>query len=160
MIYFSGKQLQMKWRHIKDAYVKSRRAEKNVKSGTSFKSSKPYVYSKSLRFLDNLQIQRKIHDSLPSGGPECSGISREVQEGFQQRKKTKTSQVVVNELIEFKNNQGQKPEEDADRLFLLSLLPDVKSLNGDQKRALKMKFLQAIDDVKSQRTLYGIKQHM
>lgn len=45
---FAGRSLQVKWKNVRERYLKLLRNEKNAASGSGASSKKPYAYSKHL----------------------------------------------------------------------------------------------------------------
>lgn len=75
---------------------------------------------------------------------ECDGsVSKQTK-----RKKEQITPFQKNLLDLMKNAPVHKPEDfDADKSFLLSLLPDLKKMNENQKLELKIQFMQSVKNI-------------
>lgn len=58
MIYFKGKEVQKRWKSMKDSYVKSIKTQEG-RSGDPTKVKKPYVFYKQMSFLQSVVQQRE-----------------------------------------------------------------------------------------------------
>ncbi|XP_069686126.1 ABC transporter F family member 4-like isoform X2 [Periplaneta americana] len=162
-----GKLLKDKWRHIRDNYMKFINPETSPNANLK-KKKKKYVYADSLCFLQHLVKKRRTRS--------VNQEKEEEEEEQQQQQEVNTSQkqVMVNSVAEklstslkpaprtrkyedvrdfqkelvVKLNKQKPEDEDADRAFLLSLLPDYRKLNDDQKIDFRIHALQFFRDIR------------
>jgi hypothetical protein len=97
LILFSGKDLQVKWKSIRDAYIRSIKIQ-NKKFGDATAKTKKYVYAKQMEFLNKTLSHNRTEDSnansandspLPDmAGPEGSQNIQDLNLATQQTPST------------------------------------------------------------------------
>ncbi|CAH1984562.1 unnamed protein product [Acanthoscelides obtectus] len=78
-----GREVQLKWKSLRDAYVRTIRQSKGKKSGASAKAVKTYIYAKQLGFLRKVTGSRQTESSLPSTsreGQEDMDVSKDIND--------------------------------------------------------------------------------
>lgn len=147
MIIFSVREFKTKWRHIKDNFMKMIRHNKNVENGNLTKKKqkikKPYIYSEKLQFLMTNEIKAKPRKNLRVKNTEMEENNDSVLRPHKMLKTSKVTQC-SSQSYDFPLEVTVSPTapsatEDYDRLFLLSMLSDYKSLDEDEK--LEFKFM-------------------
>nr|XP_013189923.1 unnamed protein product [Amyelois transitella] len=131
-IYFfiTGRSLQIKWKNLRDAFMKECRRQKNIKSGAGAKKNNQYRFYNQLLFLKPYAGKNKTQNSLSAGDDESVGEGNESVRGPYEdralgtkRKKSDPAEEMTRELIDtLKTSINKKEnEEDPDRQFMLSL---------------------------------------
>lgn len=154
---------QKKWRSIRVCYTRELQKKKEVKSGSEVKARKQYVYFEQLRFLDTLC--KKTSSSIDENDGEETGQDeddhehrelnqetiREIENPVNKGKKKKRTRQEDDELIEILKKkivsdvENKKcDEQDGDRLFLLSLLPEIRKVLPERKLKLRSDLLATI----------------
>lgn len=133
---------------------------KKLKSGSETSRKNPYVYYNQLLFLKPI-IQNKptetniIPDADESGDDLRGSFNTNVLNNEPNSKKKKVNQrnSVENEIInalhqsvELRKEQTKNYEEDADRLFLLSLLKPLKEIPEHLRFSVKMDLMKVINN--------------
>ncbi|CAI6373725.1 unnamed protein product [Macrosiphum euphorbiae] len=141
-------ELQKKWKSLRDSY----RRKCITKSGQAATRSKPYIYANVLEFLRPTMQNRTTESNIQSSEDEKRSWPIPMQRPPNKKlkknpKKTATSNF-GSSLLKILENR-QKIPEDPEKSFLLSLLPQIKSLDEDQKTRLYVEFLNAIQRVKN-----------
>ncbi|KAF9405658.1 hypothetical protein HW555_013706, partial [Spodoptera exigua] len=173
-------ELQKKWKHLRDYYVKEK--QDNTRSGSAAPKKRKNSYIELLRFLDVVKESRVSSGNIsaPAGDNDqnensCDEISTntntqprnanaqetvtenfippqtEEVSGTSQMKKKPKMTAFQQSLITAMNKKQQSPkaaEEDADTKFLLSLLPQIKSLNERQNCEFRMEVMNLIYKLK------------
>lgn len=173
-------ELQKKWKHLRDYYVKEKKQE-NTRSGSAAPKKRKNSYVELLRFLNVVKESRVSSGNIsaPVGDNDqnensCDELSistnaqpsnansqqtiienlsppqtDEVAGTSQIRRKPKMT-VFQQSLITAmnKNRQSPKEVEDADTKFLLSLLPQIKSLNERQNCEFRIEVMNLIYKIK------------
>jgi hypothetical protein len=144
--------LQRKWKSLRDCFSRELGRVKKLKSGSETSRKNPYVFYNQLLFLKPI-IQNKSTETniMPDadesgddlGGPSTSQVSN--SEPSSKKKKTTSINLLEKEIIEalhksveLREEQTKKYEEDADRLFLLSLLKPLKEIPEHLRFSVKM----------------------
>ncbi|GBM68724.1 hypothetical protein AVEN_69136-1 [Araneus ventricosus] len=160
-MYFSDALLQKKWKNIRDWF--SRELGEKPKSGDGSRKKTPYMYSQQLQFLRDTLAFRKTTNSLVPDVQVCgdtdfnvSSPSIDVTEEATKpppRKRSRTNNhLIEKKIIEVlgKNMTDRqeiaKNNQDADRLYLLSLLPALKFIQPHLILKAKMKILEVLDE--------------
>ncbi|KAH9633053.1 hypothetical protein HF086_000413, partial [Spodoptera exigua] len=127
--------LQKKWKHLRDYYVRERKKESDVRSGSAAAAKKrktPYV--EMLRFLDVVREMRPTTSNLEDKFDETSGEENQLQETGSESsnsnskpgsRKTQSMTLFQRSLINSMEKSSQD-DNDSDKQFLLSLLPQMK----------------------------------
>lgn len=163
--------MKNKWRHIRDNF------QKHIQQGKSGDAApckkKKYVYADALNFLLNSMEKRKTSgnvadneevsedtryheddvdveehaENVSSNEPgTITRPTRILRSGNQQRGQSKLTQFQA-ELLH-KLDATSKDHEDADKAFLMSLLPDYRKLNDDEKLDFKFTTLQFFRNIR------------
>ncbi|XP_077300365.1 uncharacterized protein LOC143921112 [Arctopsyche grandis] len=148
----TGTTIQKKWKSIRDAF--SRELKKNnSKSGSGTKISKPYAYFNNLLFLKPL-YETKPKEQDNTDGNEILNIEDDINDDhinasdiYVQTTKPSTSgkrkyeehlfKILADSVLNKRRNM-ETGDNDPDKQFLLSLLPDLK--NMDQSTKFDVKF--------------------
>lgn len=158
---FLGIILQRKWKNIRDRYARELK-EKKGKSGQGRKGKSTYLYTNQLAFLSGVILPRTTDTSLntmdPSSpnenGPplESQVVLDEPSDVPEVSKKRKVNMVerklldaIETHNIRQKEKSKTEKTDDDDRLFLLSLLPFMKSIPPHFKLAARMDIMQTIN---------------
>ncbi|XP_060810011.1 uncharacterized protein LOC132904103 [Amyelois transitella] len=78
-IYFfiTGRSLEIKWKNLRDAFMKECRSQKNIKSGAGAKKNNQYRFYNQLLFLKSYAGKNKTQNSLSAGDDESVGEGNE-----------------------------------------------------------------------------------
>lgn len=178
---FTVDELQKKWKHLRDYYVKEKKQD-NTRSGSAAPKKRKNSYIELLRFLDVVKESRVSSGNISASAGDndqnensCDEISTntntqprnanaqvtvtenfippqtEEVSGTSQMKKKPKMTVFQQSLITAMNKKQQSPkaaEEDADTKFLLSLLPQIKSLNERQNCEFRIEVMNLIYKIK------------
>ncbi|XP_077283229.1 uncharacterized protein LOC143909198 [Arctopsyche grandis] len=132
-----GKFMMSKWKSLKDCFNRELREQKKHKSGDSAKNRKQYEYFERLLFL----LPNTEKRERPSKISEPQSVNENRNTHGTKRKNS----FEENLLTILKNKKTNADEDDCDRLFLLSFLSDMKRLPIRSKHAVKLQFLQAMN---------------
>ncbi|XP_077298777.1 uncharacterized protein LOC143919995 isoform X1 [Arctopsyche grandis] len=128
-------QIQRKWKSLRDSYKRERIKQKYVKSGAAASGRKQYLYLNQLSFLSVLAETKPDSLNQEQGSPSPAPVP-----GKNIKKKSrlmsnieKTEQEVLQNISENIKIKKAQSEDDADRGFLLSLLPFIKNIHVDVK---------------------------
>lgn len=155
--------LQKKRKNIRDRYARELKENKG-KSGQGRKVKSSYMYANQLGFLSDVIQRRPTDTSMDDGAPlSPNSQSESASESpatihddsptvhvAKKRKGNTLEQKLVEALDNHSIRQKQKAqtvnsEEDDDRLFLLSLVPFMKSIPPHFKFAARMDIMQSIN---------------
>jgi len=149
--------LQKKWRNIRDCFVKAHKA-KETKSGSAAKRKSHYVFYDSLLFLkDTVAVNSTTPNITFNAEENNQDETEEVQHiavyssdsscSPKINKKSKNDNV-GRELIGIlsKNLETKNVEDDADRLFFLSVVKDFKKIPEHLRMQTKLDILKVIHD--------------
>ncbi|CAG9771468.1 unnamed protein product [Ceutorhynchus assimilis] len=151
--------LQKRWKNIRDRY--SREIKKNQgKSGKGQKGKSAYKYTSQLWFLNDV-IQRLPADASMDDIKLETGLAAETststvydEPSAEHVTKKRKGNIVERKRVEALaspniNQEGQiqtiNSNEEDDRLFLLSLVPFLKSIPPHSKLAARMDIMQSIN---------------
>lgn len=158
---FLGINLQRKWKSLRDCFSRELARVKKLNSGSETSRKNPYVYYNQLLFLKPI-IQNKPtetninipNDHVSEGdlrGSSCSQVSN--NEPSYKKKKTTLIKPIEKEIInalhksaELREEQMKNYEEDADRLFLLSLLKPLKQIPEPLRFSVKTNLMKVINN--------------
>uniref|UniRef100_A0A0P4W354 MADF domain-containing protein n=1 Tax=Scylla olivacea TaxID=85551 RepID=A0A0P4W354_SCYOL len=148
-----GKELQIRWKRIRDAYVRnSRKLKDESKSGSGAVKTHRYIFAEQLSFLRNVGENRETTDTfVPTHETEdgaedaCQNLSATQQNPSAKSKKKKSN--LLEKLIKFMD--GYEEKEDDDKDFFMSMLPSVRTLNSEQKIEFRMEVLAALKNIRS-----------
>lgn len=146
--------------------MKECRRQKNIKSGAGAKKNNQYRFYNQLLFLKPYAGKNKTENSLPAGDDESVGEGNESVGGpyyedrslSTKRKKSDPPEEMTRELIDaLKSSMSKKVnEEDPDRQFMLSLVPDFKKVPDRLKSIVKINIIKCISQ--AQDVMYNYKE--
>ena len=163
-LHLSGKEVQARWRSIRDAYVKKhRKRQHDAKSG--FKVSRPYIFSDQLSFLKKFLVkcnaktvvsplvkeeETKVakEEGTEEATQESTFVEASTHAGGVSKKRKISLSDVMTRLLESQHERMNEDRDD-DRNFFMSLLPIVRTLNEDQKLEFRMQVMQLVRLIKS-----------
>ncbi|RVE52805.1 hypothetical protein evm_002462 [Chilo suppressalis] len=160
-----GRSLQIKWKNLRDAFMKECRRQKNIKSGAGAKKNNQYRFYNQLLFLKPYAGKNKTQNSLSAGDDESVGEGNESVGGPYEdralgtkRKKSDPAEEMTRELIDtLKTSINKKEnEEDPDRQFMLSLVPDFKKVPDRLKSVVKINIIRYISQAQDE--MYNYKE--
>lgn len=158
-------QYQKKWKSLRDSYMREKKTQKAIKSGSAAKTHKVYVFYEQLKFLEAGCTRKKTTDSFTNDQENGSGEEEDVdgdleevtvetssqQERRQIRKRSSKENTNKQEedLIEilkakYLREDSNTVEPDADKLFLLSLYDDLKAVPPHLKVRVKSQMLEIL----------------
>ncbi|XKL62922.1 hypothetical protein PGB90_002755 [Kerria lacca] len=164
----SAVQYQKKWKSLRDCYMRERRSQKSIKSGSAAKHHKVYVYYENLKFLEAAIRDIETTDSLPVEQQPTISDEEDVDGDLQEKTEEISSKTVKrthsNSINNSKKRSSKDREEeelfqilkhkylkhdsqlepDGDKLFLLSLYDEMKSLPSQVKIRVKSQILEII----------------
>ncbi|KAF5301289.1 hypothetical protein FQR65_LT19238 [Abscondita terminalis] len=155
--------LQKKWKNVRDRYSREVQQRKG-KSGDGFKKKSPYVYTQQLSFLEDTIKNRTTSNSMDNNeqesqeteNPEDSSTSLSLRSELStettnigKKRRLNPVETKLIEALDRKAEERKKKEkineEDDDKLFLLSLLPSLKSIPLHFKLNARMDIMQSIN---------------
>lgn len=158
------KEMKKKWRHIRDHFF---RILNKGKSGDSAHSRhKKYMYADSLSFLLNWESGRPTSESVVSQEEteeDPLDLYEQTMEDSEETEETEhdgmtatpdaenataMNQSLQHQLLKYLESVPKVEEEDADRMFILSMLPNFKALTESQKLDFKIMSLQFFKNAK------------
>ncbi|XP_005108692.1 uncharacterized protein LOC101863378 [Aplysia californica] len=169
--YKAAVELQRKWKSLRNSFRRELAISKKLKSGSAADTGrKEYMYFQKLSFLLPICHDTKSQTEGASDSDCCAqqdsnpeiaaGPSRPVHQ-TRKRKSTSSSSSSSEDLLLqtlAKNIERKiKGPEDADRHFLLSLLPHFKSISDNMKLELQGEFLAVLSKYR-QRTVSARQQ--
>lgn len=167
MFFFIGKDVQRRWKSIRDAFVKEVRAlkeEAEADHPPAYKR-KPYVYYDLMAFLTPMVEHRRTYSSLVrAGGGYCSDNNDDAS--LPSSDFPFCSMMAINsdsmtddgclpadddnlfpdEVVATTFADEYNGEIDEDRLFMLSLVPSIKRLDDEHKSSIKIKIAQMVHE--------------
>lgn len=160
-----GKELQLKWRSIRDAFVRYNRASKKTKSGDPATNTRKYIYARQLEFLLLVPSCNETEDSLAKESLEGNELIQENREEAQDfndqhsyvsnepststmyRRKKKNMEEKLGTYMEVMSRQSEatmSQQKDDDYNFLLSILPIMKKLSDVEKLKCRCDIMQLL----------------
>ncbi|KAH9641329.1 hypothetical protein HF086_002651 [Spodoptera exigua] len=108
-----GRSLQIKWKNLRDAFMKEYRRQKNIKSGAGAKKNNQYRFYNQLLFLNPYAGINKTENSLSAADDKSIGEGKESVGGpykdSPKRKKSDHSEEMTRELIDpLKSSMSKK----------------------------------------------------
>lgn len=166
--------LQKRWKNVRDQFKKFQNKIQLLDAEAIAKLAKPYIYAESLDFLIPVLETKTIKKPRTSNSRSVRKRRQTVDQqtiaaaaaasgtpAYGLRKKIVKTENDINKTESKENNHDKTipvemdvslplkiEEEGPEKLFLLSLLPQIKELNSDQKNYLYIEFLQAIQKAK------------
>lgn len=153
-MFVIGKDVQKKWRSLRDSFKKELNLQKNTKSGQGKSNRRKYIYFEQLLFLEPTLEGRQMSGNYTapmSNSSEEQETPQSVTKSTPKRplterpKKRKTPSYEESLLQILSDNKQE--EIDEDKSFLLSLLPSFKQLSPQQKLVVKTQYLQVMHNV-------------
>ncbi|KAL4718065.1 hypothetical protein ACJJTC_011810 [Scirpophaga incertulas] len=133
--------LQKKWRHIRDAYARDLKKQRESKSGSEAKTKRKYVYFDRLQFLSELyEIKpdsKGKNNQTGDAATASTSKSKSKNSSTNDNDETNTLLKILAERLQNKRNSSEDVSEDGDRYFLLSLLNDFKRIPESRKMDAK-----------------------
>ncbi|KAF9410310.1 hypothetical protein HW555_010558 [Spodoptera exigua] len=157
-----GRSLQIKWKNLREAFMKECRRQKNIKSGAGAKKNNQYRFYNQLLLLKPYAGINKTENSLSAADDNSIGEGKESVGGpykdSPKRKKSDHSEEMTRELIDtLKSSMSKKVnEEDPDRQFMLSLVPDFKKVPDRLKSIVKINMIKCISQAQDE--MYNYKE--
>lgn len=146
-----GKSLHRRWKSLRDCYARELKKQKTTKTGAAASVRKRYIYVEQLRFLEpvhctsesNVEMQEdeeESHDVEDGQVADSAGVPQYPQQSRSKKRKNQEDLLleVLQKKIASKSNTT-KPTEDADSMFLCSLLPELKKIPENHKLFLSHK---------------------
>ncbi|CAG4953390.1 unnamed protein product [Colias eurytheme] len=132
--------LQKRWKGIRDAYVKDK--NKKTKSGSGSSTSKEYLYSPLLSFL-NTTTQTRPSKTPP---PDDDGDDDDRTNFTKRKKKSNEAEdklitKLMQRMYERMNRDRRSDASETEYNFALSLVEDLKSIHPDYKMDAKMEMM-------------------
>ncbi|XP_076034842.1 uncharacterized protein LOC143021317 [Oratosquilla oratoria] len=151
--------IQRKWKSLRDCFRRELATTKKEKAGSARESGrKEYMYFKQLSFLLPI-CKTKPHENEPGEDPtEGRNAEEESQplasSTYQKKKKKKKKTPPSDEQVLFQAlaKKVSRPD-DPDKQYLLSLLPDLKSIPESAKLDVKLEFMNILKRYKQHPTL-------
>ena len=142
--------LQKRWKNIRDHYKEECARKKIEKSGSAASSAKKdYIFSSQLSFLSSISETRppKSSDKVEEDTDVQTARSEDRQDLPKigaKKNKVSHEDSLISALSANINKQLQEPKEDADKDFLMSLLPYVKSVPDSAKLECRCEIMQVL----------------
>lgn len=153
---FAGKTLQMKWKNLRERYVKQLRNEKYVASGSGASNKKLYAYSKHLNFLNKIGLTAQTTSSLENDGDRQGDSSTDMSSmsslhktkpSAQRQKRSQTS-TFEQELLK----KLDTPEEQSTHMaFMKSIEPSLQDLTPDEVLEWQHSAIEALLSIKKRK---------
>ncbi|VDK62775.1 unnamed protein product [Gongylonema pulchrum] len=152
-LFFSEKEIQNKWKNIRDCYVRDVRRKSGEPVKSRGKRTREYMHAGLLAFLDTSYIgpPRKIMRSPKrrrEGGYDF--ILDTIVKPFLDQTVEINCDWIKQETLEEKIGmilEERTVVDDDDRAFFSSLLPTIQSLEPEQKVEFRMEVLQALRQI-------------
>ncbi|KAB0805403.1 hypothetical protein PPYR_02373 [Photinus pyralis] len=123
-----GNTYKRKWKSLRDSYSRElAKQKKEFKSGSAAKPRKKYIFFEQLRFLNNAAVSSH-EDTIDAANHE-------------------NDEEEISEVVE-KNSKSSEFEVDDDKLFLLSLLSDLKCIPAHLKLNAKSQLMGVLSSFK------------
>ncbi|PNF13628.1 hypothetical protein B7P43_G17392 [Cryptotermes secundus] len=163
--------VRSRWKSSRDSYMKAKGKVKVLKSGSAPCKAIRYIYYEQMQFLDKIQQRSTIsnfeqaaededisevfhnsetnEDDIRDDDSDAQDAARrKFTESVKNREKKKQKLDDFGENLLALLKSSKETEEDADRAFLLSLLPHVRGFDEDQKLDFQSGVLQLITKIK------------
>lgn len=137
--------LQKRWKGIRDLYVKDR--NKKIRSGSGASTSKEYLYSHLLSFLNSTTVQiRRSNTPPPAPSDDDNTTNLEETKVTKKQKKSGNNddaliQILMKRLDDRYQNKDRSGGVETEYNFALSLVDDLKAIHPDYKMDAKMEIL-------------------
>ncbi|KAG8246585.1 hypothetical protein J6590_081413 [Homalodisca vitripennis] len=157
--------LQKKWKNIKDSYAREKRRLSGVKSGSAAERKTPYVFYNTLTFLNTNNPSTNTHSNVdrqdpdntdllhldieaPAANPDPTGPYETRVLAKKRKPKDEVGQQLVKILkdsAEERRNREIELTSDEDRLFLMSLVSDLKRVPEHLKLSVKRQLMAVLE---------------
>ncbi|XP_073962895.1 uncharacterized protein, partial [Choristoneura fumiferana] len=146
-VYFTGAEIQKKWKNLKDCFSRELTAQKNFVSRQSGKKRRKYIFDQ-LSFLIPVHTPRETSGSVKSMDEyEKSDIQSDEESTPQKQDSRRSTHLRKTGVTVAKAKKGNT-DFDEELLDILLLIPMLRKLNDDQKFNAKMEILNAMDRAK------------
>ncbi|XP_061717171.1 uncharacterized protein LOC133525001 isoform X2 [Cydia pomonella] len=129
--------LQKKWKSIRDAYTRDR--NKKSKSGSGATTSRDYVYSHCLSFLNRLSNTRPLNNSQKENQNPRPNSRKETVEVNSDEDNSENLIKILTARME-----NKKEKNNPDYNFFISLLDDFNTISSEYKMDAKMEIMSII----------------
>ncbi|XP_061705686.1 uncharacterized protein LOC133516679 [Cydia pomonella] len=129
--------LQKKWKSIRDAYTRDR--NKKSKSGSGATTSRDYVYSHCLSFLNRLSNTRPLNNSQKENQNPRPNSRKETVEVNSDEDNSENLIKILTARME-----NKKEKNNPDYNFFISLLDDFNTISSKYKMDAKMEIMSII----------------
>lgn len=161
---FSGKDVLKRWKHLRDAFVKSQKKCKASKaSGSQASKVKKYIFNDELQFLRKIYEERETEESYnneernieelsgPPSSPEVTTVEGKAEAVVPKAKGLKRQHKKMDDVdLKILEALKKDSEKENDKLtFFKSLLPHVDKFDDNQWLQCQMEFLQVISKIKN-----------
>lgn len=142
--YVTAVKLQKRWKGIRDAYIRDR--NKKIKSGSGASTSKDYLYSHLLSFL-NPMVRSRSKTPPQSDDDSTTNLEDSSIKITKKKKKSnndvedKLIQVLIQRMDDRNQNKERSGGNEPDYNFALSLVDDLKAIHPDYKMDAKMEIM-------------------
>ncbi|CAK1592545.1 unnamed protein product [Parnassius mnemosyne] len=141
-------QISTKWTHIRDAFMRSLKNEKEKKrSGAGAKTTRPYVYKNQLSFLLKVTEPRMTSDSSNEPNNTISNTLSDAAPSTQKKTKTDTLDDKMSQFLDYKLNNQEHPHVS----FKKGILPSLASFDNDDNFEFQTGIMQLIEKIKKKR---------
>lgn len=155
----AGREIQKKWKALKDAYFRSLRTQ-TVKSGSGASKKRPYPFQQQMSFLQPVTVNRQTSGNMIVEEDDVSAIDIEndqqsedhVPPVFKKPKSKTKKETFETQLLEIlkseqtANQSSGSSEDDDNKMFLLSLLPKMRLLSEDASFEFRIKVMQCLQE--------------
>lgn len=147
--------LQKKWKNIRDCYRRECAKKKTEKSGSGATAvRKEYIFFSQLSFLSaNNDIKpSQSNDDMEEEEDFEKGrcdARKDLPKPSAKKKRASAEDSLINALSTKINKQLDEPKDDADRNFLMSLLPHLKFVSDSSKLDCQCELMQVVKRYKA-----------
>lgn len=159
---FAAVDLQRKWKSLRDSFRRELTKTKTVKSGSAADGRKEYIYFQQLSFLLPIcetrpsqatqQIEGACNFVAEDSNQELAAPSRPAQISRKRKSTISNDDLLIHNLAKKLEMKTNEPE-DADKFFLLSLLPHLKVIPDDMKLEVQGEFIAVLSRYKQRAAL-------
>lgn len=165
---FSGTSLQKKWRHIRDAFNREKRRISGTQSGSGAIRKSQYMYYNMLSFLHTASLPSTTQQFLsvedrdpddddddiqPTEDSETPATEPVYYPTFRGKKRKAQDEIgkqliniqILKDLAYERRQHEEETLRDEDRLFLMSLVTDLKNIPQNKKLSAKRQILLVIE---------------
>lgn len=170
-VFIAVQNVLKKWKNIRGGYAREiLRRKSEQKSGSGAKPRRHYLYFEQLRFLET--STKKTSDSMNDSNENVDDIEEQPIDDLEsqvnkpdinnKQRKTKNKNkkeddelidILKKKIISGTEGDGKKEETDGDKLFLLSLLPEIKLIPQERKLKVRSDILAVIANAQASPSL-------